>query len=153
MDSEYRATIPFLLTKHKRRIHEKPVKNHLCPDCGASFSERTQLLQHTKYIHEMITDEKIEEILCFTCGLIIKSKIGLEKHVKQFHGKNINRQPSQNSDLPYKCGSCEKELPTIEIFRSHLREFHKSERPKLDPNKRTKYQYQCSECCLLFSNR
>ena len=73
-------SLPFLLTKHKRRIHEKTVKNHLCPDCGASFSERTQLLQHTKYIHEMITDEKIEEILCFTCGLVIKSKIGLEKH-------------------------------------------------------------------------
>ena len=79
--SEYRATIPFLLTKHKRRIHEKPTKNHLCTDCGASFSERTHLNQHTKYIHELITDEKIEEILCFTCGIVIKSKIGLKKHV------------------------------------------------------------------------
>ena len=27
---DYRATIPFLLTKHKRRKHENRPKNHLC---------------------------------------------------------------------------------------------------------------------------
>ena len=155
---DYKASIPFLLLKHKRRIHEKNLsKDHLCTECGKSFKEKTLLQQHVKFVHQ--NDENLEEILCFTCGQILKSKISMKKHLVEIHNKNSNRTPSQNPETPFKCGSCDNsEFSQVDQLRAHLRDCHKSERQLTAQNAVKTAQtavkkYSCQDCGKIYSNK
>ena len=86
--------------------------------------EKTQLWSHISYIH----GRSLEETMCFSCGMIIKTEVGLAKHLKEQHDREVNR-----SDLTkFKCETCENEFSDIESLRQHFRHDHKDlkNRPK-----------------------
>ena len=140
---DYKASIPFLLKKHKARLHsDTRERSHLCNQCGSMFMEKTQLWSHIAYIH----GKTIEDTMCFSCGLHIRTKSGLAKHLKEVHNRDNNRTPSSDPEKPFKCELCLKEFGVMSEIRKHFREDHKiaSKDTKQEP------KYNCSECSRVF---
>ena len=70
------------------------------------FTEKTHLMSHIQYVHKLSK----ENSFCYTCGLTIKTESGMKKHLKEIHGKDLNRVKSANPDKPFSCGSCSEGL-------------------------------------------
>jgi KRAB domain-containing zinc finger protein len=151
---DYKASVPFLLTKHVRRMHSERVKSHLCTQCGSMFSERTHLMSHVKYVHKVTKENSI----CYSCGMVIRTEAGMLKHIMEIHGKQVNRTMNEDPTKPFKCETCSQEFSEFEVLRKHLRDEHKSERDKslingVEGKPKIKYRYACPHCGKLVSNK
>ena len=140
---DYKASLPTLLKKHKVRKHSNArERNHLCNQCGEMYLEKTQLWSHIAYIH----GKSVEDYMCYTCGKVVRSDSGLKNHLKNAHGSEVNRTPSSDPNMPYKCESCKEEFSELEDIRKHFREHHRDEREVSKPNVKAKRRYSCPEC-------
>ena len=150
---DYKASVPFLLTKHIKRIHsDVPVKNHLCHDCGAMFAEKTYLDAHVKYVHRL---SKIDSF-CHFCGFSIKTAAGMKKHLQEMHGQSDNFVPSKDENLPHQCGSCTEAFTSIDELKKHLNAKHASTKVNDENSKRSstvKVRYSCHFCSKIVSNK
>ena len=144
---DYKASVPFLLTKHMRRKHsEHREKSHLCQDCGAMFTERTFLNAHINNVHKTSK----ENSFCVYCGLTVRSQSGLMKHLKEVHNKDSDQLLKVENK--YKCGSCDVTEETVEALHSHLKACHKDLREMKDKAK-YRYKFACEHCNKVVSNR
>ena len=146
---DYKASVPFLLTKHLRRMHSQQARAHLCQDCGAQFTEKTYLLAHIRNVHGVK-----EDMFCYHCGIVIKSPTLILEHVKEVHGSDSNRPVSNNSEKPFQCATCSEEFKTVDEIRTHLRTSHRDLRPEGETtSNNVKYKYACPHCPNLLSNK
>ena len=65
------------LKKHVKQHHEK--ESYTCEECAQSFTRKDRLENHMENKHQ--------DMICEFCGLIVKGKGELQKHVKQQHKK------------------------------------------------------------------
>ena len=65
------------LKKHVKQHHEK--ESYTCEECAQSFTRKDRLENHMENKHQ--------DMVCEFCGLIVKGKGELQKHVKQQHKK------------------------------------------------------------------
>ena len=49
------------------------------------------------------------------------STTGMKKHVKEIHGKDLNKVESSDLAKPYKCGACSEEFETSDELYNHLK--------------------------------
>ena len=82
------------LKKHVKQHHEK--ESYTCEECAQSFTRKDRLENHMENKHQ--------DMVCEFCGLIVKGKGELQKHVKQQHKKEekiLTRvEHSQTEDPP-----------------------------------------------------
>ena len=139
---DYKASLPTLLKKHQRRVHsENRERKHLCNLCGSMFMEKTQLWSHISYIH----GKSLEDSMCYSCGIVIKTGVGMTKHLKEVHNREVNR-----TDINIiKCEACDIEFSDLEALRLHFRQDHKhlKNRPKAVA------RYNCTECDKVFYSK
>ena len=98
-------------------MHNDQERSHLCQECGSMFTEKTHLMSHIAYVHKLSK----EDSFCYTCGLTIKTAMGMKKHVKEIHGKDLNRVESSDLAKPYKCGACSEEFEISDELYNHLK--------------------------------
>ena len=98
-------------------MHNDQERSHLCQECGSMFTEKTHLMSHIAYVHKLSK----EDSFCYTCGLTIKTATGMKKHVKEIHGKDLNRVESSDLAKPYKCGACSEEFEISDELYNHLK--------------------------------
>ena len=82
------------LKKHVKQHHEK--ESYTCEECAQPFTRKDRLENHMENKHQ--------DMVCEFCGLIVKGKGELQKHVKQQHKKEekiLTRvEHSQTEDPP-----------------------------------------------------
>ena len=100
-------------------MHNDQERSHLCQECGSMFTEKTHLMSHIAYVHKLSK----EDSFCYTCGLTIKTAMGMKKHVKEIHGKDLNKVESSDLTKPYKCDPLLQYFP-IELCDESVANFH-----------------------------
>ena len=75
-------------------------RDHVCRDCGKSFSQEGNMKRHVKS-HQGIKDQK-----CHMCGMLLSDKSALKRHMKFPH---------------FSCGRCGMGFSRKYVFRNHYR--------------------------------
>ncbi|XP_059171073.1 uncharacterized protein LOC131952446 [Physella acuta] len=119
------------MVRKKNRLFIKD--NLACPDCGKSFSSRSNMMKHLKVhgekqaechicrkkfhyenylkLHIATVHEKQYQLQCTHCGKVLFSKTGLIAHIKQFHADTIKLYP---------CPKCGKTFRQKGNMKTHL---------------------------------
>ena len=106
------------LKKHVKQHHEK--ESYTCEECAQPFTRKDRLENHMENKHQ--------DMVCEFCGLIVKGKGELQKHVKQQHKKEekiLTRvEHSQTEDPPRSSEESDSDENTSEesAFNKKLRQ-------------------------------
>lgn len=95
------------LRNHINNIHDPSAKKHKCKFCGAAFFRAYLLKNHLDNQHY-----DIKKFICTTCGMGLKSKISLDRHMYRHSGVK-----------PFKCSwnGCERTFTLTTNRDEHLR--------------------------------
>jgi len=104
-----KENVPKMFIKEHTEKHVKsPMKNHFCPHCGKSFTDKWKLNQHVT-IH---TGEKPHQ--CPTCEQSFRLKMSLKRHTEIVHTKLCL----------YSCDQCGESFNTKRGLQTHLETKH-----------------------------
>eukprot|EP01083_Nonionella_stella_P234443 825271_1 len=115
------------LAHHMREVHGKVLTEHVqtvhqhrtvCVVCNSSFSNKSNLLQHVRAIHE-----KLKTFACERepCQKSFKTKSELNKHMKYVHDKAKG----------FKCDVCHKDFQRNYALQLHITRVHTVRRCKV----------------------
>lgn len=109
-----------------------------CTSCAYYTYNKSNLNKHMKRMHRDIRKPETSTWICDTCGKVLKSKFGLELHVKNSHTKEYRYlcnvcQKGYNQRIPFryhlashsnvgldKCKACRKEFNSSGSLKRHL---------------------------------
>ena len=140
------------VTKHKKLMHPKMIKDYKCKQCDYSSRWSSNVLKHMKVIHDKI------RLQCENCKYSTTNHGVLKKHMINVHKKENPQKVSPNS---LKCDHCDFTTRLKKQLTLHMSEAHSEQKkelvcqPKPSPIKcdesdfppRICYNYKCDNCC------
>lgn len=114
-------------------------KHFICEQCGRNFSHKSQLNEH------MLWHESPEAFVCPICGMQLKDKRILRKHIVNVHEA---RAKGEDREKKFPCPICEYTSDYKSNLKNHVKKHDRQqEKLKRNPNCAT-----CSICPAVLEN-